>query len=196
MVSISTAFIYRTRRASMKHQAVEIPAAENVLAIGMRTTLSQADLVHMYEEIWGTVKDKAEKKKRKVATPPPPPATSEEVLVWRRALDRLGSFEPVSLTEHVAFHALLEAHSDILRLQYIQPLCTYFVKESGTMSEEQRSKIREFDTEKLRAWCATLKTTPWELAFRETADPLDPLTKREYERASHSSFHASVLRVH
>lgn len=186
MMSVSTAFIYRTRKARVKHQGIEIDASENVLVIGMRTTLTQTDLCHMYEEIWGA--------KRSDSPPPeaggnqggkdsPPLRGGESNAPWRAALDTLHNFAPDILVSHTEFYTLLEQHSDVLRLQYIQPLCLAFVKEKGTMSEEQRGKIRDAKTVQLREWLEMLKTTPWELAFRETCDPLDPLIRREYERA-------------
>lgn len=183
LVSLSTAFIYRVHRASIKGHLIEVPAGDAVISIGMRNTLGQRDLVHMYEEIWGSSSSPPKKHKKLEEGEDDEGTNVPSAFEWRLALDKLTNFVPETLAEHPEFHALLMERSDVLRLQYIQPLCLYFVKEKGTLSEEQRDKIRSLTTEQLQVFVHRLKTQPWLLAFRETADPLDPLVKAQYERA-------------
>jgi AAA domain len=179
LISISTAFVYRVREAQLKGSLIEVDAKEQVLTIGLKKEIDQVDLNHIYDEIG--ILD--EKRKRSLKRQKTGEEEDEEKHAWLEQLNRIDKCDPSSLSKYPELMEMMEQKSDVIRLQYIQLLCVFFVKKKGNLSEEQREKIRECSSEKLKQLCALLKERPWELAFRETSEPLEPLVASQYERA-------------
>lgn len=179
LMSINTSFVYRVQKAHFKGQMIEVDAKEQVLSIGLKDFFNQTDLNHIYEEV--DLID--QRRKRSKSKKEEEEGESKDSLLWMDSLSVLSKITIADITQHDHLVDLMQKKSDIYRLQYIQPLCIYFIKKKGTLSEEQREKIRKCKTEKLQAFCTLLKERPWELAFRETADPLEPLIMSQYERA-------------
>jgi hypothetical protein len=184
MVSISTAFVYRVQKAQFKGQLIEVDAKEQVLTIGLKKDFNQVDLNHIYDEVGildeGRKRFRPQKKQKKNDDDE---EEEEDVYAWMNELSQVDKFVPETLEKYKVLVELMHKKSDAFRLQYIQLLCVFFIKKKGTLSEEQREKIRGCDTQQLVSFCAILKERPWELAFRETASPLDPLVMSQYELA-------------
>lgn len=178
LISVSTAFVYRVREAQMKGSLIEVDAKEQVLTIGLKKEIDQVDLNHIYDEI-GVLEEKRKRSHKKQKKE----EEEEDKYAWLEYLNKLDRFDPSSLSKYSELMEMMERKSDVIRLQYIQLLCVFFVKKKGNLSEEQREKIRECCTEKLKQLCALLKERPWELAFRETSEPLEPLVDSQYEKA-------------
>lgn len=185
LVSVHPSFIYRVNKAHIKGggggSLIEVDAKEQVLTIGLKKEMTQVDLFHIYEEV-GLLEEKR-RRKNKTKKQKGEEKEEEDKYLWLDKLDELDRFAPEELSTHVEFNELIERKSDLVRLQYIQLLGVFFVKKKGNLSEEQRENIRGCKTSRLRELCALLKTAPWELAFRQTCDPLEHLVLLQYERA-------------
>jgi ATP-dependent exoDNAse (exonuclease V) alpha subunit len=168
MISINPAFVYRTNKATLKTQSIDIDKKEIVSVIEMRKTIGQVEMCYIYEEI-GIQKERIWKK---------PKGTDVLMDILHQK-----TIEPPQLMQNTLLAPLIEKSSDLIRLQYIQPLSLFFVNSKGTLCEEQRENIREQTTEKLIELFGILKTRPWELAFREVTLPIMPIIKSQYERA-------------
>lgn len=186
ITSINPAFVYRAPKAEHTGGTIKT-AAEQVVAIEMREEIGKAELNFIYEEVnlLDTYRARhktgvAASKRQKIEEM----EDKEDQFAWMDSLDELPSlFKPCILSDIPYLKPLVESRSDLFRLQYIQLLCLYFVGKSNKLAEEQREKIREFDTLELINRCKMLKERPWECAFRESSDPLDPLIQSQYERA-------------
>jgi hypothetical protein len=99
----------------------------------------------------------------------------------------LGSKTQISLDfieQSLVLHPLVFAHSELMRMQYLQPLLLYFLRKGAP---DQRLRISQLPTMLLRALALQLRNAPWELMFREplksTYNRIKPLSFASYSRA-------------
>jgi len=173
IISINPSFTYKTTCAIMKNGRIEMDKNEMVIVIGLKPTIGQVELDYIYEEIG------IQYEVRNTLTRP----IIDENNSWMFELRKLKTFKPEELMKVERLAPLIENASDLLRLQYIQPLSLFFVDKKDKLGEEQREHIRKLSSEKLKKLTNSLQTTPWELAFREKTLPMDALVRKQYERA-------------